>query len=99
MGTFCITAEDLPTTAKTVSALEKLELPSGVDIQVKLMYLTTKTQLFIVKGLLGRKIGMTSIYNAAGQSLGTVRRRPRHAAGRCCWCCYQIASGKCAWRG
>jgi small subunit ribosomal protein S10 len=24
-------------TAKTVSALEKLELPSGVDIQVKLM--------------------------------------------------------------
>ena len=42
-------------TAKTVDALMKLELPSGVEVEIK--------------GLLGKKIGMTSVFSAEGKNL------------------------------
>ena len=41
-------------TAKTVDALMKLELPSGVEVEIK---------------LIGRKIGMTSVFSADGKNV------------------------------
>ena len=43
-------------TAKTVDALMKLELPSGVEVEIK-------------PGLIGRKIGMTSVFSADGKNV------------------------------
>ena len=45
-------------TAKTVDALMKLELPSGVEVEIKVM-----------PGLLGKKIGMTSVFSADGKNV------------------------------
>src|SRR5690554_2470770 len=50
--------------SKTVDALMRLELPSGVDVEIKV-------QLIIIKrmpGLIGRKVGMTSIYSVEGKA-------------------------------
>ena len=47
-------------TSKTVDALMKLELPSGVDVEIKGI---------IMQGLIGKKIGMTRIFNEDGKSL------------------------------
>ena len=42
-------------TAKTVDALMKLELPSGVEVEIP--------------GLIGKKIGMTSVFSADGKNI------------------------------
>ena len=47
----------LNSTPKTVESLMKLDLPAGVDIEIK---------VWQMRGLLGKKIGMTRIFNSNG---------------------------------
>ena len=50
-------------TPKTVDSLMRLDLPAGVDIEIKL----------VMKGILGRKLGMTQVFDD-----GDRERRLRH---------------------
>ena len=47
--------------SKTIDALMKLELPSGVEVEIKVWYK--------MSGLIGKKIGMTSLYDDEGNNL------------------------------
>ena len=53
-------------TAKTVDALMKLELPSGVEVEIKVNNVLI---LIEMPGLIGRKIGMTSVFSADGKNV------------------------------
>ena len=55
LSTFKRLIDIYSSTAKTVDALMKLELPSGVEVEMP--------------GLIGRKIGMTSVFSADGKNV------------------------------
>ena len=54
-------------TAKTVDALMKLELPSGVEVEIKVQF--NFLILIEMPGLIGKKIGMTSVFSADGKNV------------------------------
>src|SRR3954470_24000687 len=47
----------LSPTPKTIDQLMRLDLPAGIDIEIKLWRTT------VAKGILGRKLGMTQIFD------------------------------------
>src|SRR5882762_5856301 len=49
-------------TDKTVDALMKLDLPAGVDVEIKVQYRLLKMPI----GLVGRKVGMTRVFTDDG---------------------------------
>ena len=53
----------LDPTPKTVDSLMRLDLPAGVDIEIKLEEDDTTHEQSAVKGLLGEKLGMTQVWD------------------------------------
>jgi hypothetical protein len=56
-------------TPKTVDSLMRLDLPAGVDIEIKLLRENQMNILLnhrgsAIKGILGKKLGMTQVFDA-----------------------------------
>src|SRR3981081_3288130 len=57
----------LEPTQQTVDALMKLDLPAGVDVEIKAFGKDHKNDFFMGPGIRGKKIGMTQIFRPDGQ--------------------------------
>src|SRR4030095_16151222 len=59
----------LDSRAATVDALTKLDLPAGVDVEIKVEEQSSQAERIPMIGIIGKKLGMTQIFNADGQQI------------------------------